>query len=194
VTERAKLYFDFILNFLNTFILLDALITYRTRLKLLLRFFLNASASSYLHRLEEEFGESTKAIRVELNRLEEAVPLNSELVSNRKIYKAKTSHPLFQDINNIIRKYSGLDKLVEEVLAKLGNVKEVNLTSRLARRLNSDVINLLVVSDGLDVDYLDRLVTKASEVISKKTYLITTTANASMVLEDISDKLLLYRP
>jgi DNA-binding transcriptional ArsR family regulator len=175
--------------------LLDALITSRTRLKLLLRFFLNASTSSYLRNLEDEFGESTNAIRVELNRLEEAGLLTSEMMANRKVYKANTSHPLFPDINNIIRKYLGIDKLVEEVLAKLGDVKEVYITGQLARGINSDTINLFIVSDSIDIDYLNRLANKASQLISRKiTYAITPEESAPAVLENIPDKLLVYKP
>lgn len=175
--------------------MLDALITSRTRLKLLLRFFLNASTSSYLRNLEDEFGESTNAIRVELNRLEEAGLLTSEMISNRKVYKANTNHPLFPDINSIIRKYLGIDKLIEEVLAKLGDVKEVYLTGQLAKGINSDTINLLIVSDSIDLDYLNRLVDKAGQLISRKiTYAVTPAESAPAVLENIPDKLLIYRP
>ncbi len=175
--------------------MLDSLITSRTRLKLLLRFFLNASTSSYLRNLEDEFGESTNAIRVELNRLEEAGLLTSEMISNRKVYKANTNHPLFPDINSIIRKYLGIDKLIEEVLAKLGDVKEVYLTGQLAKGINSDTINLLIVSDSIDLDYLNRLVDKAGQLISRKiTYAVTPAESAPAVLENIPDKLLIYRP
>lgn len=175
--------------------MLDSLITSRTRLKLLLRFFLNASTSSYLRNLEDEFGESTNAIRVELNRLEEAGLLTSEMISNRKVYKANTNHPLFPDINSIIRKYLGIDKLIEEVLAKLGDVKEVYLTGQLAKGINSDTINLLIVSDSIDLDYLNRLVDKAGQLISRKiTYAVTPAESAPAVLENIPDKLLIYKP
>jgi hypothetical protein len=49
--------------------MLQALITSRTRIKLLLKFFLNSSNTSYLRDLAAEFGESTNAIRLELNHL-----------------------------------------------------------------------------------------------------------------------------
>ena len=51
--------------------MLDTLITSKTRIKLLLKFFLNAQTKSYLRSLEGEFGESTNAIRLELNKFEE---------------------------------------------------------------------------------------------------------------------------
>ena len=51
--------------------MLESLITSKTRIKLLLKFFLNSSTKAYLRGLEAEFGESTKAIRLELNRFEQ---------------------------------------------------------------------------------------------------------------------------
>ena len=55
--------------------MLDSLITSKTRVKLL-KFFMNPETRSYLRSLAEEFGESTNAVRVELNRLEKAGILN----------------------------------------------------------------------------------------------------------------------
>jgi len=41
--------------------MLDSLITSKTRIKLLLKFFLNTSTHAYLRGLADEFGESTNA-------------------------------------------------------------------------------------------------------------------------------------
>ncbi len=46
--------------------MLQALITSKTRIKLLLKFFLNSNNTSYLRDLAGEYGESTNAIRVEI--------------------------------------------------------------------------------------------------------------------------------
>ena len=64
------------INLLN---LLGPLITSKTRLKLLSRFFLNQNLSGYLQGLSKELDENTNSIRVELNRLEAAGLLASEL-------------------------------------------------------------------------------------------------------------------
>jgi predicted transcriptional regulator len=71
--------------------MLDSLITSKTRIKLLLKFFLNSDNKSYLRNLEQEFGESSNAIRVELNRLEEADLLRSEVSGNKKFFSANTN-------------------------------------------------------------------------------------------------------
>ncbi|MFZ4634996.1 MAG: ArsR family transcriptional regulator, partial [Saprospiraceae bacterium] len=52
--------------------MIDALISSKTRIKLLLKFFLNSNTTAYLRNLESEFGDSTNAISIELNRREEA--------------------------------------------------------------------------------------------------------------------------
>ncbi len=82
-------------------ILLQTLITSKTRLRLLLKFFLNSNNISWLRDLESEFGESTNAIRVELNSLEKAGMLKSRMVGNKRIYRANSAHPLFDDIHNL---------------------------------------------------------------------------------------------
>ena len=52
--------------------MLDTLITSKTRLNSLMKFFLNPSTRAYLRGLATEFGESTNSVRVELNRLSNA--------------------------------------------------------------------------------------------------------------------------
>ncbi|MBT6836211.1 MAG: ArsR family transcriptional regulator, partial [Bacteroidetes bacterium] len=112
--------------------MLDTLITSKTRIKLMLKFFLNSSSSSYLRGLESEFGESSNAIRLELNRFEQAGLLASFLKSNRKYFKANTKHPLFRDIHSLLRKYVGIDEIIDSVIEKMGDVKEVYLTGDFA--------------------------------------------------------------
>ncbi|MFM7765002.1 MAG: hypothetical protein ACKO6I_05010, partial [Sphingomonadales bacterium] len=104
--------------------MIETLISSKTRVKLLLKFFLNANATAYLRNLEEEFGESTNAIRLELNKFEEAQMLTSEPVGKKKIFKVNTSHPLFRDLHNIVLKYVGLDQIVEHVIRRLGNLEK----------------------------------------------------------------------
>jgi hypothetical protein len=103
--------------------MLDTLITSKTRIKLLLKFFLNAKTQSYLRGLEMEFGESSNAIRQELNRFEEAGLLVSENKGNRKYFQANVRHALFPEIHSLIMKYTGVDKIVENVVGRLGDLQ-----------------------------------------------------------------------
>ncbi len=148
--------------------MLEALITSKTRIKLLLKFFLNSSNTAYLRGLEPEFGESTNAIRVELNRFEEADLLLSKIKGNKKYYQANTSHPLFPEIHKLLLKHIGLDKIIEKVITKLGRLSEVYLVGDLAKGKNSKVIDLWFVGEDLDKNYLMNLAEKAEGLINRK--------------------------
>lgn len=147
--------------------MLSTLITSKTRIKLLLKFFLNSNNSGYLKNLESEFEDSSNGIRLELNKFEKAGLLFSELKGNKKVFKANIHHPLFNDIHNIILKYAGIDRLLEDVVEQLGNVHRVYLVGLFARGLESKVIDIIVVGD-VNLDYFVHLLTKAEVLIGKK--------------------------
>ncbi len=148
--------------------MLETLITSKTRLKLLLKFFLNSNSSSYLRELESEFHESTNAIRLELNRFEDAGLLTSESKGNKKYYKANTQHPLFPDINSIVLKYVGFDKIIENVIHKLGKLNCVYIVGEFARGIDNHIIDLLFVCDEIDREYLARLTARAEKLVKRK--------------------------
>ena len=83
---------------------------------------MNSNTRSYLRSLSEEFNESTNAVRIELNRLTAAGILKVSPEGNTMMYQANQQYPLFPDIINIVKKYVGIDQIIEQVLAKLGNV------------------------------------------------------------------------
>ena len=151
----------------NTFQMIDALISSKTRIKLLLKFFLNSDTTAYLRGLESEFSESSNAIRLELNRLEQAGMLASHPQGNRKVFQANTKHPLFEEVHTILLKYIGLDKIVETVIERLGAVDRVYLVGEFARGINSQIIDLVFVGD-IDKNYLINLIDKAEKLISRK--------------------------
>lgn len=147
--------------------MLDTLITSKTRIKLLLKFFLNSKTSSYLRNLETEFGESSNAIRLELNKFEEAGLLTTSLNGNKKVFIANTKHPLFKDIQSILMKYIGLDQIIDHVIQKLGDVGQVYLTGDLSKGTDSPIIDLLLIGN-VNKDYLLKLVERAEQLINKK--------------------------
>ncbi len=152
--------------------MIETLISSKTRIKLLLKFFLNEKNTSYLRGLEQEFGESSNSIRLELNRLEQAGMLSSELKGNRKYFRANTAHPLYNEVHRLIMKHVGLDRIVEEVVERLGKVKEVYLSGRFSKGLNSEIIDLIFIGD-IDKSYLIRLVEKVEKLVKRKVrYLI----------------------
>lgn len=147
--------------------MLDTLISSKTRIKLLTRLFLNPSSSAYLRRLAEDFRESTNAVRLELNRFEDAGMLLSETQGNKKIFKANEKHPLFKDINNIVLKYVGIDKIVEIVIGRLGDLDQLYLSGDYAEGKDTGIIDLIFVG-AIDKSYLVKLIEKAENLIHKK--------------------------
>ena len=148
--------------------MLDTLITSKTRIKLLLKFFLNKNATSYLRALEVEFNESSNSIRLELNRFEKAGLLISESQSNKKIFFANKQHPLYCDIHNILLKYVGIDQILDKLIEKLGNIKFVYLLGEFANGRDGEYIDLLIVGNGIDNNYLLKLLDKIEKLITKK--------------------------
>lgn len=164
--------------------MLESLITSKTRIKLLLKFFLNINNQGYLRSLESEFNESTNGIRQELNRFEHAGLLLTESDGNKKLYRANTRHPLFKDINSIILKFVGVEELLERVIDRLGNVKQVYLEGRIAQGLESDIIDLMIVGDDIDRNYLSSLVEKTEPLLKRKIrYLVFEEADAKVYVE-----------
>jgi hypothetical protein len=147
--------------------MIETLISSKTRVKLLLKFFLNSNATSYLRNLEDEFGESTNAIRLELNKFEEAKMLTSEQQGKKKIFKVNTTHPLFRELHNIVMKYVGLDSIIEHVIQRLGFLEKVYLTGSLSRGLDGDIIDLVFVGN-IDKVYLAELIEKAEARIHRR--------------------------
>jgi hypothetical protein len=155
--------------------MLDSLVTSKTRVKLLLKFFLNSKNKSYLRNLEQEFGESSNAIRIELNRLESADLLRSEISGNRKYFMANTSHPLYKDINSIVKNFVGIDKLIERVVNEIGNLERAYITGDFARGIDSQIIDLVLVGKNIETSFIETLISKAENLITRKIrYLILT--------------------
>jgi hypothetical protein len=148
--------------------MIKTLITSQTRIKLLMKFFLNSSTKAHLRGLESEFGESSNAIRVELNRFEKAGLLGSLRDGNKKVYQANRNHPLFGDIHSIIMKETGIDRVIDKVIHRIGNLICVYLTGDFARGKDSPVIELILVGNNIDREYLARKVMQAEELVGRK--------------------------
>jgi hypothetical protein len=113
--------------------LLEELITSKTRLRLLLRFFISQANRGYLNGLAKETGESTNSIRKELNHLQLAGYLEKLKVNNKVEYRANTKHPLFEVLQKVVYKHLGLEDVVENVLKRMGNVEKIILVGDYAQ-------------------------------------------------------------
>ncbi len=147
--------------------MIEALISSKTRVKMLLKFFLNANSSGYLRGLEQEFGESSNSIRVELNRFEKAGMLKSFSKGNKKFFQANKKHPLFNEIHNIVLKQIGFDTIINNVIERMGDVKKVFVAGDFAQGKDSQIIDLVFIGD-INREYLVQLIKKVEKLIARK--------------------------
>lgn len=134
----------------------------------MLKFFLNSKNTAYLRNLEDEFGESTNAIRLELNKFEKAGFIASVSEGNKKVFSVNTKHPLFTDINRIIMKMTGLEYVVDYVLQRIGDLERVYLVGNMSRGKDTNIIDLVLVGDNLNKTFLIEQIEKAEKKIGKK--------------------------
>jgi hypothetical protein len=147
---------------------LENLITSKTRIRILVKFFINIANKGYLRGLAEEMNESTNSIRKELNNLQEAGYLQKEAVQNRISYRANTKHPLFEILKKIISQHIGLDAIVEMILERMGEVKKIIVIGDYANGIDSGVIEVIVIGDELNTEYIEQLSDKIENEIKRK--------------------------
>ncbi len=137
---------------------------------MLTKLLLNPAAKVYLRGLERELGVSSNTVRLELNKLSEMhlIEMAEEDVNAKvKHYAVNTNHPLFGSLRNIILKHVGLDQILEQIIAKLGDLDKVYLTGDLAQGKNSSFVDLVLVGN-IDKPYLYNLIDKVEPLIEKK--------------------------
>lgn len=148
--------------------MLDSLITSKTRLKLLIKFFVSASNHGHLRGLADEFQESTNSIRKELNQLSDAGYLEKSTDKNKIMYRANTNHSLFKPLQKLIHAYLGIDEIVDSVLQRSGDIQEVSLIGDYAEGLDSGKIDVLILGENINQAYLLRLADKVAEKLGKE--------------------------
>ena len=148
--------------------MLDSLITSKTRLRLLIKFFLNIANKGYLNGLANEFGESTNSVRKELNNLSSAGYLEKYSENNKVVYKANASHPLFKIIQKIVKKHLGIEEILETVLKRMGDVKKIMILGDYAEGIDSGHIEILIIGDKISEDYLKKITPKIEKKINRK--------------------------
>ena len=174
--------------------MLESLVTSKTRIKLLLKFFINPSSRAYLRGLAKEFNESTNSVRVELNRLTKSELLVSNNQGRTILYKANTKHTFFKDIQNVVLKYVGIDDLVENMVSKLGDVKSAYIIGDYANGIDSGIIDLVLIGE-IKQDILNRLTNKTETLINRKIRSVVLTKKEFKKLNktlDIENSLLIW--
>ena len=129
--------------------MLGELITSKTRLRLLIKFFVSQANKGYLNGLATEMGESTNSIRKELNHLQGAGYLQKVKVNNKVEYKANTDHPLFDVLRKVVLKHLGLEDIVETVLERMGNVEKLFLLEIMPKEMTPVLLKFFLLGKSL---------------------------------------------
>ena len=148
--------------------MLETLITSKTRLRLIIKFFVNIANKGYLNSLANEFGESTNSVRKELNNLSSAGYLKKYNENNKVIYRANSSHPLFKIIQKIVHKHLGIQDILETVYERIGDVNKVILLGDCAKGIDSGLIEVLIVGKKINRNYLNKITPKIEKKINRK--------------------------
>ena len=154
--------------------MLGELITSKTRLRLLVKFFISQANKGYLNGLASEMGESTNSIRKELNHLYDAGYLNKVKSNNKIEYNVNTNHPLYETLKKVVYKHLGLEDIIDKVLERMGNVEKIIITGDYAKGIDSGNIEIILVGKNLNFNYINQLEDKIEKIIERKvTFLLT---------------------
>ena len=147
--------------------LFDGLISSKTRIKLLVRFFFNPKTRSYLRELAKEFNVSTNSVREELNQLTQTGLLTSQKGGRQVFYTANPKHPLFPELKSMVGKVMGIDQVIDGIVNRLGDLERAYLIDDYAEGKDSGIIDLLLVGD-IDPYHLNDLSRKTERYINRK--------------------------
>ena len=145
----------------------SGLITSKMRVRLLMRLFLNAGSQAYLRELATEFDASPGQLGKELQSLSQSGLVVSEKKGRQIHYQANQEHPLFPELQSMVRKALGMDRIIESILRRLGNLELAFLMDDYAEGKDRGIIDLGLVGD-IDLKNLNDLVAKSERYLDRK--------------------------
>ncbi|MFC1862388.1 winged helix-turn-helix domain-containing protein [Thermodesulfobacteriota bacterium] len=122
---------------------------------------------SYLRELAKEFNVSSNAVREELNQLSNSKFLKSEKNGRQVYYMANKEHPLFPELRSMVNKVMGLDKVIDSIVTRLGDLELAFLLDDYAEGKDTGIMDLLLVGD-IDQYHLNDLSRKTERYIKRK--------------------------
>ena len=84
------------------------------------------------------------------------------------VYNVNAKHPLYSTLRQVVMKHLGLDDIVETVVNKMGSVKKIILVGDYARGYDSGRIEVFLLGDDLNTEYIEQLAPKIESVIDRQ--------------------------
>ena len=132
-----------------------------------MRLFLNHEQQAYLRELSGEFNISSSQVAEELQQLNDAGLITCHKKGRQINYQANQTHPLFPELQSMVKKSLGMDQILESILERLGNLNQAFLIDDYAQGKDTGLIDLLLIGD-IEHESLDDLVKKTEKYISRK--------------------------
>ena len=132
-----------------------------------MRLFLNPTRQAYLRELADEFNAAPSQVREELRHLDEAGFLESRKNGRQILYQANQKHSLFKELQSMVQKALGMDRVLDSILERLGNLEKAYLIDDYAEGKDSGIIDLVLVGN-IDQENLTDLVHKTERYIDRK--------------------------
>lgn len=156
--------------------LFSGLITSKTRIKILMRLFLNPDRNAYLRELADEFQASPSHIKEELDQLKQANLLTSKKNGRQVLFTANQAHPVFNELHSMVKKALGMDRILDSMLERLGNLEKALLIDDYAEGKDTGIIDLVLIGE-LDQQNLQDLTKKTEKYIDRKIRTLSLTAD-----------------
>ena len=147
--------------------LFGGLISSKVRIRILMRLFLNQDQQAYLRELASEFSVSPSQVREELRRLSDAGLLKSERLGRQTMFRADEAHPLFPELQSMVRKALGMDQILDSIVQRLGQLELALLVGDYAAGKDTGIIDLVLVGNINPANLRD-LVRKTEHYIRRK--------------------------
>jgi hypothetical protein len=120
-----------------------------------------------LRELAKDFNVSTNSVREELNQLKDAHLLTHEKCGRQVLYKANEKHPLFEELRSMVSKVIGIDKVIDGIVNRLGDLERAYLIGDYAEGKDTGIIDLVLVGN-IDHYHLNDLSIKTERYIKRK--------------------------
>jgi len=145
----------------------DGLITSKMRVRILMRLFLNPDQRSYIRELADEMKVSSSQVSEELKNLSATGLLYAEKKGRLVHYSANQDHPLYPELHSMVKKALGMDRILDSILDRLGDLELGILLDDYAQGKDTGIIDLLLVGN-INQDNLLDIISKTEKYIGRK--------------------------
>ncbi len=152
-----------------------------------MRLFHNPEQHAYLRELSDEFGLAPSQVREELRQLNSAGLLSNKKNGRQILYSANTDHSLFPELHSMVRKALGMERILESIIGRLGDLEKAYLIDDYAKGKDTGLIDLILVGH-IDQEKLSDFVGKTERYIGRKIRTLVVTSEEHQNLQQVLAK------